>query len=84
MTKSQLITEINAIASAAQLALANFPDDAYHNAIVTAAHDLCTRVENPDEWFYLTSYASGSTVWYKVHPAGNFYVTMPAKEVPHA
>lgn len=70
--------------SAAQLALVNFPDDPYHNAIVTAAHDICAIDSGADQWFYLTSHASGSTLWYKSHPMGISYVTMPAKEVRHA
>ena len=68
--------------SAAQLALANFPDDAYHNAIVTAAHDLCTRVTNPDEWVYYTSYASGASGW-RCATKEDFMIIYP-NEVPHA
>ena len=68
--------------SATQLALANFPDDAYHNAIVTAAHDLCTRVTNPDQWFYYTGYASGASGW-RCATNEDFMIIYP-NEVPHA
>ena len=68
--------------SAAALAVANFPDDPYHNAIVTAAHDLCTRVTNPDEWVYYTSYASGASGW-RCEATEDFMIIYP-NEVPHA
>lgn len=54
--------------NAVVLAMINFPDDPYHNAIVDCAHQIVasypwTGVNSPDKWIYQTSYSSGSSLW---------------------
>jgi len=50
------------------LALANFPNDAYHNDICDCAHQICALFpwnadNSPDNWHYVTHHADGITVW---------------------
>lgn len=54
--------------NAVVLAMINFPDDPYHNAIVDCAHQIIaaypwTGVDSPDKWQYVTSYSSGASLW---------------------
>lgn len=51
------------------LALANFPDDPYHNDICDCAHQVCgmfpwNAANSPDRWHYVTHHSgNGATVW---------------------
>jgi hypothetical protein len=54
--------------NAVVLAMINFPDDPYHNAIVDCAHQIVaaypwTGIDSPDKWVYQTSYSSGASLW---------------------